>query len=250
MPCSDTAAVRTESTLFDHRLSMILSATVIPLRAGPLRLCENPPSPSKRRMKPEELLTHANTTVIFLVAVAVEGGLFVVALILGAVLDVNPTARLAGAHWSSVAWGAAAGLPPALAVMLALHRRSEFAWRLLEGAREPIKGLLQLAPWQLAVLAMVSGLTEEALFRGVLQIATTDALSAWLNHPSADVCGIGVGALLFGFAHPVSRAYVVVGALFGVWMGVLLLLDGNLLAPMVAHAAYDLMLMLYLKRTW
>ena len=121
---------------------------------------------------------------------------------------------------------------------------------MLEQAEESVGALLRLAPWQLAIVSMMAGLTEEALFRGVLQIAATGTLAAWLDGAMAQIYGIGVGALLFGLAHPISRTYVVFAVLFGSWMGVLLLLTGNLLAPIVAHAAYDFILLLYIRWAW
>ena len=200
--------------------------------------------------KPDNPLAAAGTTLIFAVALVVEGSLFVVAMILGALFDAPPMATWAGVDAVAFAWGIAASLPPALAIMWALHQRASFAWRLLEQAQESVGALLRLSPWQLAIVAMLAGLTEEALFRGVLQIAATDTLTAWLDGAMAQIYGIGAGALLFGLAHPISRAYVVFAVLFGSWMGVLLLLAGNLLAPIVAHAVYDFILLLYIRWAW
>jgi len=201
-------------------------------------------------MKSDNPLAEADSTLIFAVALVVEGSLFVVAMILGALFDAPPLATWAGADGPSAAWGVAASLPPALAIMWALHQRASFAWRLLEQAGESVGALLRLAPWQLAIVAMLAGLTEDALYRGVLQIAATDTLATWLDGGMAQIYGVGVGALLFGLAHPISHAYVVFAVLFGSWMGVLLLLVGNLLAPIVAHAAYDFILLLYIRWAW
>lgn len=200
-------------------------------------------------MKPKDPVT-PNRTVILLVAIAVEGFLSGIAHVLGALLDVSPTGRLAGAGWNSVALGVAASLPPALAILLSLHLRADFAWRLLHEAEESIRTLLILAPWQLAIVAFFAGLCEEALFRGVIQTWTSLSMTASLGSGWAHVCGIGVGAILFGLAHPITRVYVMVATLFGIWMGLLLVMTQNLAPAMVAHAAYDFIIMIYLKYTW
>ncbi len=187
--------------------------------------------------------------VLFLVAIVLEGCLILPALGLGFLFDVPPFQRLSGATWGHAIWGLAAALPPTLVVILLLRARVHFALHLLEKARTAVGPLLQLPAWQLLLFAMTAGLVEETLFRGVIQTATTAALISHLDGWVAQAGGLGVGALLFGLAHPTSRAYVIAGALFGVWMGGLLLMTGNLLSPMVTHAVYDFILILYVKHT-
>jgi membrane protease YdiL (CAAX protease family) len=53
---------------------------------------------------------------------------------------------------------------------------------------------------------------------------------------------------LFGLAHPMSTTYVVLATVVGVYLGGLLLVTDNLLAPIVAHAAYDFVALVYLVR--
>lgn len=43
----------------------------------------------------------------------------------------------------------------------------------------------------------------------------------------------------FGFVHPISRLYVAVTGLMGLYFGALLIITGNLIIPIVAHALYD-----------
>jgi uncharacterized protein len=196
---------------------------------------------------PSPTVAEAKPTVVFLVAISLEALLFVPALILGFLLDTPPMARLGDMTWRPAVWGVLAALPPALVVVLLLRRRVGFAIRLLEKARAAAGPLMRLPSWQLAFVALTAGVIEEALFRGVVQTAITNGLSAWLEGWAAQACGAGVGALLFGLAHPASRAYVIVGVLFGAWMGGLLVTTDRLLTPIVAHALYDFILMLYAK---
>lgn len=46
-------------------------------------------------------------------------------------------------------------------------------------------------------------------------------------------------SVAFGFVHPISKLYVVITGLMGLYFGSLVLLSGNLLIPIIAHALYD-----------
>jgi membrane protease YdiL (CAAX protease family) len=92
----------------------------------------------------------------------------------------------------------------------------------------------------LALIALLAGLGEELLFRGLLQ----GALALWLE-PWAAVALTGV---LFGLMHPITPAYFVLATLAGVYLGWAALAGGNLLVPVVAHAVYDFVALLYLLR--
>ena len=46
-------------------------------------------------------------------------------------------------------------------------------------------------------------------------------------------------SLVFGLFHPITKLYVFLAALMGLYFGSLLLYTGNLLVPIAAHATYD-----------
>ncbi len=46
-------------------------------------------------------------------------------------------------------------------------------------------------------------------------------------------------SIAFGFVHPISKLYVAVTGLMGLYFGALLIFSGNLMIPIVAHALYD-----------
>ena len=82
-------------------------------------------------------------------------------------------------------------------------------------------------------MALLAGVGEEALFRGVIQPALAAHLPAWaaIAHRHR---------LLFGLAHWVTPTYAILAGIVGAYLGWLLLrLSGNLLVPIVAHALYD-----------
>ena len=163
-----------------------------------------------------------------------------VALALGWLVDVDPRATLT---WTprAVGFGVAAALPAWLLVV-AFHR-------LRPGPLEPMMRLVDellvpaFARWTVGELLMVSllaGVGEELLFRGVLQPALAGPLGWWWARI--------VASLVFGLVHALSVSYAVFATLMGVWLGVLWIASGNLLVPIVAHAAYDFLTLVYLRR--
>jgi membrane protease YdiL (CAAX protease family) len=92
----------------------------------------------------------------------------------------------------------------------------------------------------LGALALLAGVSEEILFRGVIQ----QALTRWLPSELAMVAA----SALFGLVHFASRAYAVFAAIMGLYLGTLFVITGNLFAPIVAHAAYDFVALVWLAR--
>jgi uncharacterized protein len=95
-------------------------------------------------------------------------------------------------------------------------------------------------PAELALIAAMAGLGEELLFRGVLQPALAEHILPWL---AAVVVGLSFGAV-----HWITPTYAALAGIVGTYLGILALVSGNLLAPIVAHALYDLVALLLLTR--
>jgi CAAX protease family protein len=177
---------------------------------------------------------------VLLLGVVFEGGLGALAWLLGWWLEQPPLERFA---WEvrDLAWGVAACLPMAAAFFLVRHGEAEPLRRVREVVDEIIPALLGRCTWvELAVLSLLAGVGEEMLFRGVLQ----PVFGRWL-HPWA---GLLLASLLFGLVHPLTWLYVVLAALFGVYLGWLYVATDNLLTPITAHAVYDFVVLLYLLR--
>jgi len=118
-----------------------------------------------------------------------------------------------------VAVGAVAGL---LAVQLSrAFSRQTRSGRAMARSLGSVLGDLSIR--QCLVLALVSGIAEEALFRGTLQPRV----------------GLVAASLLFGLAHFVPRRELAIWALMtvaaGFMLGLLFQETGNLIAPIVAH---------------
>jgi membrane protease YdiL (CAAX protease family) len=101
------------------------------------------------------------------------------------------------------------------------------AWDWLEYGLGPSLGVREVL-----VLALCSGISEEVFFRGVLQREV----------------GIVAASTLFGLLHPLGIAYVIWAATAGAGFGLLFLATGSLAAPAAAHATYNLLALVYLRR--
>lgn len=176
----------------------------------------------------------------FVAGCAVELALLLVALCCGWMFGRPPLATL---QWSpaAVVAGSAAVLPPFAFFLYTLNARAKPLARhreLLEALLRPLMGGWSVL--QLAVISVLAGLCEEALFRGFLQSALESRLGK--------VAGLLLASVLFGIAHPLSRTYVVMATLLGTYLGLLWSSTGSLLTPMTTHAVYDLLALVWLLR--
>ncbi len=173
----------------------------------------------------------------FVAGCLAESSLLVIAVLLGWVLNRPALATL---HWQTndFLWGLVGVLPMAAAfwwmVNSSWHPLVEIHWFLDQYVR-PILG--QWSPWQLLVVSVVAGISEESLFRSVIQGGLVPYL-----HPLG---ALAVASILFGLCHAMTRAYAVIAALIGAYLGGLWLLTGNLLAPVTSHAVYDFLALMY-----
>jgi len=120
-----------------------------------------------------------------------------------------------------------------------LRTRWDPARRLVSLVTEQLGPLLAGRPTiQLALLALLAGVAEEILFRGVIQVGMARAFS-----PAPALL---LTSVIFGLAHFASPAYAILAGVVGIYLGALFLLQGNLLVPIVAHALYDFMALMAL----
>jgi membrane protease YdiL (CAAX protease family) len=154
-----------------------------------------------------------------------------VALGLGAWLHVAPFATL---EWNArgLAGGIAATAPLLLALRWCLRTRYSPVARLVRVVEERVAPMFAgTSAAELALVAALAGVGEEALFRGLIQ-------TALLQHLPASGAVLGT-AVLFGVAHFLNPTYFLLAALVGAYLGWLQLASGNLLVPILAHAIYD-----------
>jgi membrane protease YdiL (CAAX protease family) len=140
-------------------------------------------------------------------------------------------------HYKAALIGLGAGCLMALAgYLLFLMSRSLAAFGQLRELIESylIPMLAELKPFDLVIMAVVSGFCEEIFFRGVGQAQL----------------GVVITSICFGLFHdPTFRhpSYAVVAFLYGLILGGLYMYTGNLWAPIIAHVVHNL-ISLYMLR--
>lgn len=166
-------------------------------------------------------------------AVVFQGGMLLAALAVAWWLEIDP--------WQYVAWDAstlvlaALGTAPLCGLTLLIDRSQwTQARQLRELWTETLGPVLVQCRWsELVALSVLVGVSEELLFRGVLQV--------WLAQWSL------IGALvatnvLFALAHALTPAYAVLAGGIGLYLGILMVLTDppNLSVPIICHAGCDL----------
>lgn len=98
---------------------------------------------------------------------------------------------------------------------------------------------------QLAWVALAAGLGEELFFRGLIQAGLQQGLDAAWGAAAAWLAA----SVLFGLAHFITPTYALLAAIVGLYLGGLYWWCESLLIPMVTHAVYDFVALVYLLRT-
>jgi membrane protease YdiL (CAAX protease family) len=172
-------------------------------------------------------------------AVLMEGGLGLLACLIGWLLGRPPWQTL---HWNVAALAAAVlGAAMPLSLMVSLDACGwEFWKRFSRQVAEVTDALLGQSGWPtIALVSLLAGAGEELFFRGLLQAELSSVLGT--------SGGLIIASAAFGLMHPLSKTYIVVAGLMGLYLGLLWLALGNLLVPVVTHAVYDMAVLLYLR---
>jgi len=175
-------------------------------------------------------------------AAAFEAAIGVLAIALGWLFDFQPL-RLIDATPVGFSAGLAASLLPLALVGLMVRFPVGPVKQLVAIIDEMVVPTFRSCNLiDLAGIALLAGLGEELLFRGLLQQG--------LAHAIGGVAGLWIGLLLastlFGLLHWVTATYALLAGMIGLYFGALWLVSGNLLLPIIAHAAYDFVILAYL----
>ncbi len=197
--------------------------------------------PAPEDPEPEERTPADPRQTVVLLAIFVEGGLILVATVLGWLTGQSPLEDFA---WDAAdaLRGAAAAVPMVVAFLAMQTWPVGPLRRIRRFSEEVVRPLL--APCSVVDLlgiSVLAGLGEEMLFRGVLQGAfTTWSKTPWLTVTAA--------SLLFGLLHAITFTYALLATLMGAYLGAVWLWTGNLLVVVVTHALYDFLVLLWLLR--
>ena len=135
-------------------------------------------------------------------------------------------------HWSftSALVGILASVPPLGFFLWTLNSRLH-VWtqhkQLMEGLIRPLLGNWSL--WQLFIISLAAGLSEEAFFRGAIQGSLADRMNV--------IWAVVLASGLFGAAHLLTWTYALFAALIGVYLGLLWIWTGNLLTPCLLYTS-------------
>jgi uncharacterized protein len=181
----------------------------------------------------------------FRLAVVVEGALGLVAIGLAKLFGVplrDQFAAVPQTLFDNVLLGILATLPLLALFWAMLDAR----WRPLVELKQQVRAMIrELFPRarviELAIIAILAGVCEELLFRGVLQ----SLFARW----TTPLVGLLIASLVFGALHAVSRLYFVLATVIGAYLGWLFVEFDDLTVPIVAHGLYDFVALLYLTRT-
>ena len=177
-------------------------------------------------------------------ATVFEGALVVVAHVIGWLTGINPWAHLT-LDAAALVWGITGTIPLYLLFLV--------SYRIPIGELRTIKRFLidKLGPfltacrWQdMLYLGLLAGITEEVLFRGVLQ--------PWIEGHWGWGAGLIGSNLVFALAHWITPIYALLAGLTGLYLGFALDLGGerNLAVPILIHALYDFLAFLAVARTY
>ena len=143
--------------------------------------------------------------------------------------------------WSAVVWGVLAALPLLGGMVWSMHTCWRGFAQLRYFVQEHVVPLFaDCSLWEMALIASLAGVGEELFFRGLLQTGLIRVNSLWL--------GLIITSLIFGLLHYISLLYAFLAALIGLYLGLLFIAFDNLTVPMVVHALYDFIALVYLVR--
>lgn len=193
---------------------------------------------SQRRTRLGQLLKRR--PIVF--ALAFETALAVVALALALLFGLQPWLAI-DFDTDALVLSILATAPMVVAVLALMQRRWNWVRTLRRIVEDHLLPLFHDAgPLAVFAVALMAGIGEELLFRGVIQ--------AGLEGLIGPLTALAVASLLFGLAHALTTAYFVLTCLMGLYLGWLYQATGNLLLPIMVHFLYDwVVLAWYLRGT-
>lgn len=177
-------------------------------------------------------------------ATGFEGGLLLLAFLLGWLLSVYPLD-----HWrldlTAMGWGLAGTIPLYLLFLVGYGRTGGRMREIRDFLIDKLGPFLHAcSPSDLLYLGLLAGVAEEFLFRGVLQ--------PWFENDWGWLGGLVISNLVFALAHWVTPTYGLLAGLTGAYLGLALDVTGerNLAIPAVIHGVYDFLAFVAVARSY
>lgn len=186
----------------------------------------------------------AETKRFFKTACLFESSLLLIAFILGGLAGINPLQSLSFSE-TAIGYGILGTLPLIMLYMTLEQFETVSTRKIKKVIFDVLGSKLSTCHWSdLLVLASIAGITEEALFRGLLQ--------PWLESHWGMLTGLIGSNLVFGLVHAITPLYIVLAIAVGIYLGLSLDYgdERNLLTPMIIHALYDFFAFIMIVRSY
>ncbi len=173
-----------------------------------------------------------------------ESSLILVAIILGWIVGINPFEYLYYSE-NAVLYGLFGTLPLFFMFLVMDHMKFNSVQKIRQILLDTLGPSLYRYKWaDLFILAAIAGISEEILFRGVIQ--------PWMENLWGMAAGLIVSNLIFGLVHAITPLYAVLATGVGIYLGLFLDYGGerNLLIPIVIHAVYDFLAFLVIMKIY
>lgn len=173
-----------------------------------------------------------------------EASLILVALVIGWIAGINPFEHFFFSE-RAIIIGVLATMPLFVSFLILSRLDLASCQRIRRLLLETLGPGLHGHHWaDLFVLAAIAGVTEEVLFRGVIQ--------PWFESSWSPFSALIGSNIIFGLVHAVTPLYAVLAALVGFYLGWFLDYGGqrSLLVPVIIHGLYDFLAFVVLMREY
>lgn len=173
-----------------------------------------------------------------------EASLIIVAVILGAFSEINPFENLKFSE-QSVFYGIVGTFPLYLLFLTMEQMSIPSITNIRQLLIDTLGSSLHKHHWtDLLILAAIAGLSEEVLFRGVIQ--------PWMETSWNASVGLIASSVLFGLVHAVTPLYAILATLVSIYLGLSLDYGGdrNLVTPVIIHGFYDFLAFLAIIKSY
>lgn len=181
----------------------------------------------------------------FKTACLFEAALIVVALVLASIADINPVALLYFSE-SAVAIGVLGTIPLFLLFLVMEYLPQKSLVAIKELLLKTLAVSLHQRHWSdLLLLATIAGVSEELLFRGVIQ--------PWIAASWGFTAGLWGCNIIFGLVHAITPLYALLVTFVGMYLSLSMTIgggDSNLLIPIIIHSLYDFLAFIALMRMY
>lgn len=167
-----------------------------------------------------------------------------IAIVLGWLVGIDPFGMLLFKE-NAIFYGLAGTVPLFLLLMTLAQLKTGAIQNIRKLLLDTLGVSLHRLQWpDLLVLSAIAGISEEVLFRGVLQ--------PWLQTAMGVSGGLLASNVVFGLLHAVTPLYALLAGLVGIYLGLCLDYGGerNLLTPIIVHGVYDFLAFMVIMRAY